>query len=280
MKRSLLAICLALTFPVSGWGASWKTTDSELVSLTGMEILMAENGAGTGNNWIELDTIKDYVVANIPTLNQDTTGTAGGLSGTPDITVGDIYFAHAYSTALDGDQWGDVTNTVAITAAATLGRYAWLTDRFWIANGTNWTSRWILDSSMIGAAGGVQAYDADIDDDAIEFVIDGGGSAITTGVKGFIEIPWNATVNRATVVCDQSGSIVVDIWQDTYANFPPTDADSITASAPPTLSTAQASQDSTLTGWTTSLTAGSIVGYNVDSVSTVELCTVSLKVTK
>lgn len=121
---------------------------------------------------------------------------------------------------------------------------------------------------------------ADVMQDAIEFIIDGGGSAITTGVKGDIEIPYNCTITRATLLADQTGSIVVDIWKDTYANFPPTNTDSITASAKPTLSSASKAQDTTLTGWTTTLAAGSTLRFNVDSVSTVTRVTVSLKVTK
>ena len=102
--------------------------------------------------------------------------------------------------------------------------------------------------------------------------IDGGGSAITTGVKGYIEVPFAMTIDRAAFLCDQSGSIVVDVWKDTYANYPPTDADSITASAPPTITTATKSEDETLTGWTTSVTAEDILGFNVDSITAVERC--------
>lgn len=115
---------------------------------------------------------------------------------------------------------------------------------------------------------------------SLTFIIDGGGSAITTGEKGHLEIPFACTINRVTMMADQSGSIVVDIWKDTYANFPPTNADSITASAPPTISTAQKSQDSTLTGWTTAIAAGDILAFNVDSVTDIERVTISLKVTK
>jgi len=114
----------------------------------------------------------------------------------------------------------------------------------------------------------------------IAFIIDGGGSAITTGVKGDLEIPFACTINQATMLADQSGSIVVDIWKDTYANFPPTDADSITASAPPTISAATKSQDSTLTGWTTAIAAGSTLRFNVDSAATITRLTLSLKVTR
>jgi len=131
------------------------------------------------------------------------------------------------------------------------------------------------------------AYDHAADKDAhhsnvvsIAFIIDGGGSAITTGQKGHLEIPFACTITQVTMLADQSGSIVVDIWKDTYANFPPTDADSITASAPPTISSAQKSQDSTLSGWTTSISAGDILAFNVDSCSTIERATISLKVEK
>jgi len=113
---------------------------------------------------------------------------------------------------------------------------------------------------------------------SITFVIDGGGSAITTGQKGHLEIPFACTIKQVTMLADQAGSIVVDIWKDTYANFPPTDADSITASAPPTISSAQKSQDSTLTGWTKSISSGDILAFNVDSCTTITRVTISLKV--
>ena len=122
---------------------------------------------------------------------------------------------------------------------------------------------------------GIKAVDLD---SGINFIIDGGGSVITTGVKGYIEIPFDCTVESVTLLADVSGSIVVDLWKDTYANYPPLDADSITASAVPTITTATKSQDSTLTGWTTTFTKGDIIGYNVDSITTCTRVTLSLKV--
>jgi hypothetical protein len=115
---------------------------------------------------------------------------------------------------------------------------------------------------------------------SITFIIDGGGSAITTGQKGHLEIPFDCEIQRVTLLADQSGSIVIDIWKDTYANFPPTDADSITSAAPPTLSAAQKYQDSTLTGWTKTINAGDILAFNVDSAATVTRITLALKVKK
>lgn len=112
----------------------------------------------------------------------------------------------------------------------------------------------------------------------IEVVIDGGGSAIATGLKGFLEVPFDCVVTAWRIVSDASGSIVVDIYKDTYANFPPTVADTITASAKPTLSSAQKNEDSTLTGWTTSFTDGDWLAFNVDSATTVTRVTLSLTV--
>jgi hypothetical protein len=113
-----------------------------------------------------------------------------------------------------------------------------------------------------------------------QFVIDGGGSAITTGIKGYLEIPFDCQIVAGRMLADQSGSAVVDIWKDTYANYPPTDADSITAAAPLTISSAIKSEDTTLTGWTTVCTAGDIIGFNVDSASTIQKLTVSLTANK
>jgi len=114
----------------------------------------------------------------------------------------------------------------------------------------------------------------------ITFIIDGSGSAITTGEKGDLTIPFACTINEWTLLADQSGSIVVDIWKDTYANYPPTVADTITGSAKPTISSSTKGQSSTLTGWTTTITAGDCLAFNVDSASTVQRVTLSLKFTR
>jgi len=115
---------------------------------------------------------------------------------------------------------------------------------------------------------------------SITFIIDGGGSTITTGIKGDLEIPFACNINSVTMLADQSGSIVVDIWKDTYANFPATDADSITSAAVPTITTATKSTDTTLTGWTRAIAAGDSLRFNVDSVTTIQRLTITLKVTK
>ena len=116
---------------------------------------------------------------------------------------------------------------------------------------------------------------------AIGYAIDGGDAAIVTGLLGgSLRVPFSGTINSVTLLADQTGSIVVDIWKDSYASYPPTVADSICASAKPTLSSAEKSEDATLTGWTTAIAAGDVLRFNVDSATTVQNVTIILKVTK
>lgn len=115
---------------------------------------------------------------------------------------------------------------------------------------------------------------------SISFIIDGGGSVLSTGVKGDLQIPFACTVSTWTLLADQSGSIVVNVWKQVYGSYPPTVAQKITASAPPTITTATNAQSSTLTGWTTTMAANDTLRFNVDSVTTITRVTLQLTVTR
>ena len=117
-------------------------------------------------------------------------------------------------------------------------------------------------------------------DVGIEFLIDGGGAEIATGIAGDLEIPFACSITSATIVANTTGSIVVDVWKDTYANFPPTVADTIVSNSTLAISAATKGQDTALAGWTKTIAAGDILRFNVDSVTDIERCTVSLKVVR
>lgn len=121
---------------------------------------------------------------------------------------------------------------------------------------------WALDDGTIG----------------LEFTYDGHGSVPATGIMGDGQVPFACTITGVTVLADQSGSAVIDIWKDSYANYPPTGADTITASAKPTLSSATKYTDTTLSGWTTALAAGDTIRFNLDSITTITRLTIILKV--
>ena len=116
----------------------------------------------------------------------------------------------------------------------------------------------------------------------INYVIGDGVNEIETGVAGGIIVDVASTITSATVLAldGNTGSVVIDIWKDTYANFPPTVADTITAAAKPTISSATKATDATLTGWTTAITAGDILFFNVDSCTTLTKVLVSLQISK
>lgn len=113
----------------------------------------------------------------------------------------------------------------------------------------------------------------------IVYVIDGGGSAITTGEKGYIEVPFPCSINNVTIMLDQSGSINVVIQKAAYANFPPVAANTINGSGF-TVSTATKNQIQSSVITTTSIAAGDILGFNVASATTATRATVSIKATK
>jgi hypothetical protein len=114
---------------------------------------------------------------------------------------------------------------------------------------------------------------------SIAFTINGNGSVITTGVAGDLYVPYACTITANTLLADASGSIVIDIWKVAYASYPSTVANTITASALPTLSSAISAQDNTLTGWTTSVSAGDTLRFNVNSATTVKRVVLTLTVT-
>lgn len=129
-------------------------------------------------------------------------------------------------------------------------------------------------TSIIDRAAG----DARYGKSAFVFVIDGGGVAITPGLGPDLIAPFTGEIEEAVVLTDVSGSIVIDVWKDTYANAPPVVGDSITASAKPTVSSSTKSSNTTLTGWTKTFSAGDVFRVNVDSATTVKRVTLVLKV--
>lgn len=108
-------------------------------------------------------------------------------------------------------------------------------------------------------------------------VLDGGGAEISTGTKNvFIRISSDITLTGWDIVADQTGSIVVDFWKDTYANFPPDVSDTFAGAEKPTLSSAIKAQDTSLSSMTTSLSAGDYIEVNVESVTDVTKVIISL----
>lgn len=82
--------------------------------------------------------------------------------------------------------------------------------------------------------------------------VDGGGSVLTTGVKGRFRIPFDYEIVRWSLLADQAGDVEFDVKVSAFGGSPA----SIVASAPPVLSGADEDDDVTLAGWTTTGSAG------------------------
>lgn len=98
------------------------------------------------------------------------------------------------------------------------------------------------------------------------------------GIKAAIPIPFDCEIIEATLLADQAGDCVVDLWLDSYGAYPPTDADSITAAAPLTLVGQNKTTDVVLSGWTTTLTAGQVLMVVIESVANLYWLSVGLRV--
>jgi len=111
-----------------------------------------------------------------------------------------------------------------------------------------------------------------IKDQSINFVISNGSNVIGTGIKGDVEIPFTGTIIKSTALADQTGSVNISWWKDSYANFPPTSGDMLGYQG---ISSSNKGQS---TGLTQAVTAGDILRFNVESADIVNRVTISLTV--
>ena len=111
----------------------------------------------------------------------------------------------------------------------------------------------------------------------VGIIIDGGGSAITTGEKAEILIPFSGSIQSWALLADRSGSITVDIWKSTYATYPPTASNSIVASEKPFISASVKNTSSSLAGWTASINKNDTLKFYVSASSTIQRVNLTLE---
>lgn len=110
-----------------------------------------------------------------------------------------------------------------------------------------------------------------------EIVFEKDGESIAEDAGHDAYVAWAFLIYGYVIQAKESGDIVFDIWVDDFAtDSPPTVADTITASAKPTLDGQQQVSSTTLTGWTTVFAANQAVRVNIDSVSGITRYTLTL----
>jgi hypothetical protein len=223
----------------SGNGQLGKTTVANQVQVTGVVIGRVRIDAGHVAEFVDED-VDDDDMAAVALIGRVWVDVSAAVA------VGD----YAYASNTDGQAYGASATEVL---PASFGMFETAT------GGAGKAQVRLFGSGPIGQPtqlGGIIATFGD------------GLTNIQNGDAYHVRVPYNATITRASIFSHQAGSsIVVDIYKDSYANFPPTNADSITNATPPTLATAIKAEDTTLSGWTTSLVKGEMLRFEVESVS-------------
>lgn len=104
-------------------------------------------------------------------------------------------------------------------------------------------------------------------------------SELEVGFKGFFRAPYSGTIVGYTLIADASCSAIVDVWKATYANYPPTNANSICNGHEPALTTANKGEVTDVSNWSSvAITKGDIIAFNLDSVSGCTFLSLSLHI--
>lgn len=247
----------------------FNTTDGLLYAWDGAAWVATGGGGGSGTV-TNTGTLTDHAlivgnggvdVSALASLGTATTVLHGNAAGDPTFAA----------VSLTADVSGDLpfANLAPASAASKLlGRGdSGAGDYQEITIGANLT----MTGTTLSASGGASANPI-----TVGVTVDGGGSAITTGIKGYIQCPVTGTITKWTLLGDQSGSVEFDVFLDAFGAALPTT--SIVAAAPPALTADVTGTDSTLTGWSTTVTAGDVFGFEVVSAATLERVTLQIEV--
>lgn len=111
----------------------------------------------------------------------------------------------------------------------------------------------------------------------INFIIDGAGSVISSGIKGDVVVDFSGTITNWTVLTDVAGAVTIDVRKASYADYPTFTASGATS---PYSDSGSTKRTSTInwTGFTT-VSAGDILRFSVLATSLlVTRATVSLRI--
>lgn len=172
----------------------------------------------------------------------------------------------------DGSAWVNINPLTAVTLSATdrlLGRDT---------AGSGAAEEIPVSSGLEFTGGPGLRTTAAVRTQQIGVTVDGSGSVVTTGIKGFKSFPVAGTITGWRMLADAAGAVAMEIKKANYATFPT--MTSITAAAPPNIpATNQKAEDTTLSGWTTSVSAGDVFEFSITgSPATITRVTLELTI--
>lgn len=101
-----------------------------------------------------------------------------------------------------------------------------------------------------------------------------GGAVLTVGIRGdLMDVPVACQITQCTIGLDQAATFSLQLWKDSYANFPPTVADQIYEA---NVVAAAKFQE---TGLSITLAAGDTLRWNVSANDLATRAAVSMRIT-
>jgi hypothetical protein len=223
------------------------------------------------------------VAADIPTLNQNTTGSAATLTtartidgqsfdGSANITViaPGTHAASSKTTPVDADELPLVDSA----ASNVLKKLTWVNVKATLKSYFDG-----LYPSGSGTSTGTNTGDQVIKG-LISATFDGLGNLLVVGSKIYVTCPYAGTITGWSIAsAGSSPTCTLDVWKIATGTALPTVANTIMGTKP-ALSTGNAKQSTTLTGWTTSISAGDIIAINLDAVAVSTWLNFEIEITK
>lgn len=256
-----------------------NSTQPEIVINSTLDGLSIKNGTGNSNNVTNL--LEGLNSGGTTTSFIRADGLISGSSLSAPTISATTYYGLPSSTFTGGTVNGATIFTNGLSANTLIVSASTNPVRFIGIQSAN-TDTNILTTDANGVVRAANVSTSGLTTKSFGIVIDGSGAAITTGIKGDLISPYNMRISSWTIVADTSGSIVIDIWKNSYANFPPLVGDTIITggtAVKPNLSSTAANISTGVTGWNTTISSGDILRFNVDSASTVKRITLSLTAT-
>lgn len=168
----------------------------------------------------------------------DLTATGGGGGGV-------VVASTAPASPTTGQEWEDTNSGI---------KYTW--------SGNGWVELGPSNAATVSKTIGI--------------TVDGSGSALSTGVQGYIVAAFNGVITGWDLVANAAGSVVVDVWKTAGPTIP-TVANKITSTTPPTLTAQQINGSNNVSLWGTSVSIGDVFAFNINSASTITKVTLTLK---
>lgn len=104
-----------------------------------------------------------------------------------------------------------------------------------------------------------------------------GGTSLTSGTKKYVWFPFACLITGWSMYADALGTVEIDLRVDTHANFPPTSADTITGSDPPTMTSANKAQDLGPSGWDPVIQRDDVMAVHIETVTNLTYVSLTLE---